>query len=498
MKTGLKTFLTRYHPRYVRSLVYMAQQSEYRARDFARWFLRTSDFLRVEQRKTLAKTPKALILLGLLAVLAVLLLALAVWVIIVGNVWWRYLVALLFVAALPYILAVFLTALLYAWWFLQWPIEGAIMAHAHRRLSAHKAQKIAIAGSFGKTTMREILKTVLSSGKRIAAPPGSYNTPLGISSFIRGLKGNEEVLIFELGEYYPGDVMRLCKLIEPNVGIITGVNEAHLEKFRDIKRTQATIFELAEYLYSVIPASSVIPAQAGIQKGFLYINGESPLEKGGADSGRRGVVYYTRAGAGEWKVKRAQTGLAGTSFTLGNGTDTISVRSKLLGLHNIGPLCAAAHIATRLGLTPAEIERGIDATKPFEHRLEPRTDAQGVTTLDDSYNGNPDGVRAVIEFLASLRGGRRWYVTPGLVEMGSRKEKVHKEIGKQLARASIEKVILIRNSVTPFIEAGLQEEQYKGELMWFEKALDAFAALPSLTASGDIVLLQNDWPDQYA
>ena len=89
-------------------------------------------------------------------------------------------------------------------------------------------------------------------------------------------------------------------------------------------------------------------------------------------------------------------------------------------------------------------------------------------------------------------------VTPGLVEMGSRKEKVHKEIGKQLARASIEKVILIRNSVTPFIEAGLQEEQYKGELMWFEKALDAFAALPSLTASGDIVLLQNDWPDQYA
>jgi UDP-N-acetylmuramoyl-tripeptide--D-alanyl-D-alanine ligase len=234
----------------------------------------------------------------------------------------------------------------------------------------------------------------------------------------------------------------------------------------------------------------------------LYINGENETAKNHAPAHS---ILYSRSGAGDWKVERAQTGLQGTSFTLQSGSESISVRSHLLGLHQVGPLCATAHIASKFGFTAEQIEKGIDATKPFEHRLEPHTDAQGVVTLDDSYNGNPDGVRAIIEFLSGLQGGRRWYVTPGLVEMGPKKEEIHKEIGRQLARAGIEKVVLIRNSVTPFIFEGLQEEksrlvggQDQGEVLWFEKALEAFSALPNLTVKGDIVLLQNDWPDQYA
>jgi UDP-N-acetylmuramoyl-tripeptide--D-alanyl-D-alanine ligase len=129
--------------------------------------------------------------------------------------------------------------------------------------------------------------------------------------------------------------------------------------------------------------------------------------------------------------------------------------------------------------------------------LEPKTDASGIVTLDDSYNGNPDGVRAVIDFLASLKGHRRFYVTPGLVEMGPRKEEVHHEIGRELAAAGIEKIILIKNSATPYIEEALKEKNYRGEIMWFDNALAAFAALPLMTVKGDVVLLQNDWPDQY-
>ena len=363
--------------------------------------------------------------------------------------------------------------------FLQRPIEAVIVRHARGRLAGNKAVKIAIAGSYGKTSMREILKTVLGAGKHVAAPPGSYNTPLGIAKFVRQLTGNEEVLVFELGEYYRGDVKRLCELVRPDIGVVTGVNEAHLEKFGDLEQTKRTIFELADYL--------------GDRR--LYVNGENEIARRAARAGAR---LYSREGAGAWEVERAQTNVQGTSFTLKSDSGELSVRSRLLGLHNVGPLAVAADIASNLGLTLQEIEKGMDATKPFEHRLEPKTDAQGVTTLDDSYNGNPDGVHAVIEFLSSLRGGRRWYVTPGLVEMGPKKEEIHKEIGRQLARAGIEKVILIRNSVTPFIQAGLQEEQYGGEILWFEKALDAFAALPNLTVKGDIVLLQNDWPDQYA
>ena len=157
---------------------------------------------------------------------------------------------------------------------------------------------------------------------------------------------------------------------------------------------------------------------------------------------------------------------------------------------------AAADIASRLGLTPEQVLEGIAATKPFEHRMQPRTEG-GVTIIDDSYNGNPDGAAAAIDFLSKING-RRFYVTPGLVEMGARSPEVHREIGAKLAEARIEKVVLMRNSATPFIEQGLHEAKYAGEVIWFDDMLAAISALPHLTIPSDVILIQNDWPDQYA
>lgn len=302
--------------------------------------------------------------------------------------------------------------------------------------------------------------------------------PLAISRFIKSLKGDEDVIVFELGEYYPGDVKKLCSIVQPTIGFITGVNESHLEKFKSLERTAQTVFELADYL----------------GKGRTYVNGESALALAHARSGH---IIYNRERVGDWKVKSQKTGLSGTSFTLSRNNTELELESSLLGLHQIGPLAAAADLAIELGLSSQEVADGMRKTKPFEHRLEPKKNANGVITLDDSYNGNPDGVRSVIEFLASLKGHRRWYVTPGLVEMGSRKEAVHVETGKSLARAHIEKIVLIKNSVTPYIEKGLHEQGYGGEIMWFDDALFAFSALPHMTVRGDVILLQNDWPDQY-
>ena len=239
-----------------------------------------------------------------------------------------------------------------------------------------------------------------------------------------------------------------------------------------------TIFELADYL----------------GKRPLYVNAESELARKYAS---REHVLYDRHGADGWRVENPEIGLDGTSFMLTDGKVIIEAHSQLLGLHQVGPLAAAAHLALSLGLSTSQIEAGLQKTKPFDHRLEKKVDASGVITLDDSYNGNPDGVTAVIAFLGSLTGHRRFYVTPGLVEMGVRTKEVHEKIGRELAEAGIEKVILIKDSVTPHIEHGLKMSSYKGEILWFDNALAAFAALPLMTVRGDVVLLQNDWPDQY-
>lgn len=475
----IRNFLSRYRPHYVRSLVYMLQASEYDIREYLAWLGRTKNFATVEKRKQLVKTPKARLLL-VLAWLTLLFWAIAVmWYVnttgsdvplIVGA-----LVVIFSPLYLPYLILVPLLIIKV----IQRPIEYRLIKQAQKKLTAHHALKIAVAGSFGKTTMREILKTVLSEGKKVATPPHSYNTPLGVSAFVKTLAGDEDVLIFELGEGRPGDVRTLCALVQPDMGVITGVNEAHLKTFKTLEQTAATVFELADYL----------------DEKPVYVSGESELAKGNA---RAGHILYSRVGVGDARVENPRTDLGGLSFTLATSSSRLELSSSLLGLHQVGPLAAAADLAERLGLSPEQIRAGIAKTRPFDHRLEPTTDAAGVITLDDSYNGNPDGVKAVIDFLASLAGHRRWYVTPGLVEMGARTEGVHKDIGHWLTQAKIEKVVLIQNSVTPLIGRGLQEACYAGEVLWFDEALQAFAALPHLTVAGDVVLLQNDWPDQYA
>lgn len=475
----IRNWLSRYSSRYPRSLVYMLQASEYDIRDYLAWYWKTKDFTRVERRRQFVRTAKSLFLLVVAWIILFLIVGAAMYILWTDSSPLKYILPLLTVLLSPYFLAYgILIPLLVVKVVIARPAEYMITSKAKRILKTHNAVKIGVAGSFGKTTMREILRTVLSEGKKVAAPPENYNTPLGISKFVKTLKGDEEVLVFELGEYYPGDVRRLCELVRPSIGVITGINEAHLQKFKSLDRTIKTIYELADYL----------------GEKPVYVNIESELVRKNLRSGH--VPYY-RKHAGNWNIENGRTDLGGTSFTLVYGATKLELRSTLLGLHQIGPLAAVALIAFRLGLSFDQVKSGIEKTVPFEHRLKPKTDNAGVVTIDDSYNGNPDGVNAAIEFLGSLKNCRRFYVTPGLVEMGVRSQEIHRQIGKKLAKANIEKVVLIKNSVTSEIEQGLKEEAYQGEVLWFPDALAAFLALPLLTVSGDVVLLQNDWPDQY-
>ncbi len=475
----IKNWLSRYSLQYPQSLIYMLQASEYNIRDYLGWYHKTKKFTYIERRKNFVKNTKGLLLLIIAWLIAFLIVGTVISILWINTSSLKYILVFLIVFFLPYLLAYgIIIPLLFIKFIVQPPIEYLIINKAKQKLKNHTAFKIGVAGSFGKTTMREILKTVLSEGKKVVAPPHSYNTLLGISRFVETLKGDEEILVFELGEYYPGDIRKLCDLVRPNMGVITGVNEAHLQKFKSLEQTVKTIYELADYL----------------EEKPVYINNENELARKNARSNH---IFYDRECVGNWKVKNPKTDLTGTSFILTKDGIRLELKSSLLGLHQIGPLAVSTEIALNLGLSYDQIKRGISKTVPFDHRLELKIDNTGVIILDDSYNGNPDGVRAVIKFLASLNNHRRFYVTPGLVEMGLQTKEIHKQIGKQLAIANIEKVILIKNSVTPYIEQGLKEEGYKGEVIWFDDAFAAFTALPLLTVKNDVVLLQNDWPDQY-
>lgn len=468
---------TRYTPSYVITLLYMLQASNYDLSSYLRWFHRTHDFHQVRKRGKLVHTTKAKLLLMVTLGLIIVTMTIAILLFLRGD--WGIIAAVVLVFALPWILAYGVTIPLYLGRVLvQAPREKRIVAEARDVLSRHNATKIAIAGSYGKTTAKESLHTVLKEGKKVAATPGNMNTLIGTSRFIMSLKGDEEILIFELGESHAGDIRDLCELIQPDMGIITGINEAHLETFGTIERTIATIFELQDYL----------------RDKPLYKNKESSYVR--TSLNEDDPLAYDRSGVDGWQVSDSKVSLQGTSFTIQKKAKLVWVKSKLIGFHNIGILSVAVAIADSFKFSASDIAEGLKQVVPFEHRMQPR-ELHGAWVIDDTYNGNIEGVEVGLAFLKTVHAIRRIYVTPGLVEQGDKTKEIHIKIGRLIA-GSADVAVIMQNSVTDFISDGLREAGFKGRVLVVDDPLEFYTNLEQFVAKGDVVLMQNDWTDNYA
>lgn len=479
----MRYFWTRYSDTYIPSLLYMLQNTEYRLKNYFAWYHRTSDFRFVMKRRDLDRTAKIRLLAKALYTVWFLLMVFILVLLSIGvktNTFVHILIALGVFLVYPFVLAYGVAIPLFLGRvFIQLPKERKMIRSARKILNEHPAIKIAIVGSYGKTTVKEILGTVLGQSLKVATTPGNMNTPIGISRFARKLKGDEEVLVVEFGEEKVGDVWKLAHLVKPTMAVITGINEAHLSSFKSLQQTTDTIFEIETYLG---------------KKAIIYKNGENDIIK--KHVSKKDDRVYSRSGVHGWKISDAKTSFEnGTTFTAKKGDIVIHAKTALIGLHNIGPSVAAISIANGLGMSVKKIEAGLKSVKPFEHRMEPRL-LHGAWVIDDTYNGNSDGVAAGLALLKKSNAKRRVYVTPGLVETGDRVQEVHKTIGKQIAE-SADFVVLMRNSVTDFIVAGIKSKKFKGELMVIDNPLDFYSNLEHFVAAGDVVLMQNDWTDNY-
>lgn len=473
------SYMTTYVPGYAKTIVYMLQSTEYRLLDYLKWLSKVSDFRTVMYRRQLDMTKKAKLLL--LAIYTVQLVS-VITVAVLGyyayalQAWWIVSAALIIVVILPLLIAYgIIVPLFIGWLFIQKPQERRIISRANAVFAKHPAPKIAVVGSYGKTTAKEMLKTVLSEGLRVAATPGNMNTMIGISRFAMKLDGKEDVLIVEMGEEHAGDIRKMSRLSHPTMAVITGISEAHLSSFKTIERTIETIFEVDDF---------VDPDQ-------LFKNHENALI---AKHKSDGVAFDHKSVDG-WRITNRQTAIDGTSFTMKHADDELTIRTSLIGLHNIPVAAAVAAIAKRFGLTNDQIEAGFLNVTPFEHRMQPRP-VHGAWIIDDTYNGNSEGVKAGLEFLRTSGAKRRIYVTPGLVEQGDKSESIHKTIGKQIVE-SADRVYLMKNSVTDYIVSGLKSKKFDGELLIIDDPLEFYQNLELYVAAGDVVLMQNDWTDNY-
>ena len=473
--------LSRYRSGYLRTLIYMLQSTEYEAAEFLHWYRRVSDFSSVAKRRSLDKTKAARALQFFLTVGVVCQLAVGLFAIWHGiatqNTIWVLLgaiVCIVYPFVWPYLLVLPIVCARLTIVGLR---DRRFIKQSEAIFRQHPGQRIAVAGSYGKTTMKELLGTVLAAGLKVAITPDNKNVASSHAMFAKKLHGDEDVLVIEYGEGKPGDVEKFCKTTHPTLGLITGLAPAHLNRYATLDDAGADIFSLANYL----------------KDSPVFVNAESP------DTARfmqPGFIAYSRHGVADWKVSNVKLNIHGTEFTLSNRSDSLRLRSGLLGKHQVGPLAASAVIASQLGMTKKQIEEGVANTKPFEHRMQPRH-LHDAWIIDDTYNGNIEGIRAGLELLAYLPASRKVYVSPGLVDQGVETARVHKEMGEYIAKAQPDIVYLMRNSVTSYIMGAMERAGFNGEVAIQEDPLEFYTNIDQFVVAGDLVLMQNDWTDNY-
>lgn len=339
-----------------------------------------------------------------------------------------------------------------------------------------KLTVVGITGSYGKTSTKEILATILQEKFQVAKIDGNINTDLGIAEYI--LKNQpklekSDIFIVEMGAFQKGDIEKLCQLVKPDYSILTGISDCHLERFGNQKKIIQTKFELPENTN---------------RKAFLNEEDEN-IKK-----------YYQRFQLDNAKlvnltgVKNIQAleGFSGIEFRVG----VEALQTKLLAFHNIALILLAIEVAKELGMNWNEIRTGVEKLKPVPHRLELMVNPMtNITIIDDSYNGNYNGIASGVEVL-SRAPGRKIVLTPGLVELGTDSQSIHRQIGRLYAQAKIDQVLLIKNRVCSDIISGLEESGFKNYRV-YESTEAAHQDLANVLQKGDTIIFQNDWADNY-
>jgi len=408
---------------------------------------------------------------------------------------------------------ILLPYLLFVAYLINEPMEEFIKRHyirqAKTKLESSNVLRIGITGSYGKTSVKEILKTILSQKYRVLATPASYNTPLGIAITVKSLDSTHDVFLAEMGARNKGDIKELALLVKPDYGVLTGINNQHLESFGTIENIKNTKFELFENL-----AQNARDCGDGLNNGQVRNgrgDGNGRNGKGFFSSDNEGArELYERFGGEKYfaGINGAENDLVtatelatseqGTSFTLNiAGEKPVACSTVLLGRHSVSNICLAAAVAYKVGLTPEEIAKGINRLQSVGHRLELVPNNKKIVIIDDSYNCNEDGAKAAMEVLDTFKG-RKIVVTPGLVELGKMENVANLSFGTLLA-AHADKVIVIGKHNAEMIINGLTAGGMDKADISFAKNLNkGNEILNAMLEEGDVVLFENDLPDNYS
>ena len=347
------------------------------------------------------------------------------------------------------------------------PRNHRFIVKATKKLAGSDCIKVGITGSYAKTSVKHMASAVLSRKFSVVATPASFNTPIGIARAIDEGGLDCEVYLAEMGARKEGDIAELCDMVRPDYAIVTGVCCQHLESFGSLE--------------AIVREKSVLARRApkGCVLGKSCVGMREDAVKEGVDFAAEDVICTAED----------------TRFTLRLKEERIPVKTSLLGAHAAQDIALAAALAHMLGMTAQEIAEGIDLIEPIPHRLQKLTGGNGVHILDDSYNSNVEGAKDAVATLR-LFGGKKYVVTPGLVELGQLEEKENGALGALFV--GLDGIILVGQTLVLSVREGyLKAGGDDGKLRVVSTLKKAQELIAEELSAGDCVLFLNDLPDKY-
>jgi UDP-N-acetylmuramoyl-tripeptide--D-alanyl-D-alanine ligase len=349
------------------------------------------------------------------------------------------------------------------------------LAHAIRRDSGTKV--VAITGSAGKTTTKEVTGEFLAARYRVIRNRGNLNNHIGLPLSLIELRQRPEIAVVELGMNHAGEISTLARVAAPDVRVWTNVGEAHLGFFASldaIADAKAEIFEGAN-------ASTLLVANADDERIAVRV----PAFKG------RVVTFGIDRGADIRASAVVDRGIDGMSARISTPRGSIDVTTPLVGRGNLANILAATAVALEFDVPLATIAEKAARLRPASHRGEVVRLAGGVTLVDDSYNANPTATRCALDVLARAAAERRIAVLGEMLELGDRAVELHEEVGRAAAAARVDVLFAVGGApAVALADAAVAAGMPTASVQRFATSEEAAAIAVALVRSGDVVLVK--------
>jgi UDP-N-acetylmuramoyl-tripeptide--D-alanyl-D-alanine ligase len=358
------------------------------------------------------------------------------------------------------------------------PVEALGRLASHVLAALPEAHVVALTGSSGKTTTKDLIATLLEDLGPTVAPAGSLNTEVGLPLTVLRATDATRFLVLEMGARGLGHIAALCRIAPPDVAVVLNVGSAHLGEFGDRAAIALAKGEIVEVLGP---------------EGTAVLNADDPLVSAMAERTRGTVVMF---GAGpDAQVRAADLVLddqARPGFTLRTPEGEAQVRMQMVGEHMAANAVAAAAVARRFGMPVDRIAELLSAAAPrSQWRMEVTTTPDGVTLVNDAYNANPESMRAALRALAAMGRGRRTFAVLGeMRELGPDSIAEHDAIGRLAVRLDILRTIAVGDGARALYLGAAQEGSWDGEAVWVPDAAAAVQRLRTELQPGDVVLVK--------